>query len=128
MADTPTVWETGDVITAEKLNKAEQGIASAEPVVLTISYDDATYTYTLNASYNELYAIKERPVLFVNEYVDGQTGDTITEVYHLGCLVDSNSVYMASFIAGNTIPEGGNVTRMVLSANDADADLTFVDD
>ena len=29
MAYTPTVWETGDVITAEKLNKAEQGIADA---------------------------------------------------------------------------------------------------
>lgn len=29
MAYTPTVWETGDTITAEKLNKAEQGIAAA---------------------------------------------------------------------------------------------------
>ncbi len=29
MAYTPTVWETGDVITAEKLNKAETGIAAA---------------------------------------------------------------------------------------------------
>lgn len=29
MAYTPTVWETGDVITAEKLNKAENGIAAA---------------------------------------------------------------------------------------------------
>lgn len=33
MAYTPTVWETGDVITAEKLNKAEQGIAAAIPFV-----------------------------------------------------------------------------------------------
>lgn len=29
MAYTPTVWQAGDVITAEKLNKAEQGIAGA---------------------------------------------------------------------------------------------------
>lgn len=27
---TPTVWRTGDVITAEKLNKIEEGIANAE--------------------------------------------------------------------------------------------------
>lgn len=29
MAYTPTVWATGDIITAEKLNKAENGIAAA---------------------------------------------------------------------------------------------------
>lgn len=29
MAYTPTVWATGDIITAEKLNKMEQGIAGA---------------------------------------------------------------------------------------------------
>ena len=29
MAYTPTVWATGDTITAEKLNKAENGIAAA---------------------------------------------------------------------------------------------------
>lgn len=34
MAYTPTVWATGDVITAEKLNKAENGIAAADNVVL----------------------------------------------------------------------------------------------
>ena len=40
MAYTPTVWETGDVITAEKLNKAEQGIAGASPLVATLTYND----------------------------------------------------------------------------------------
>lgn len=29
MSYTPTVWATGDVVTAEKLNKLEQGVASA---------------------------------------------------------------------------------------------------
>jgi len=29
MSYTPTVWQTGDTITATKLNKAEQGIAGA---------------------------------------------------------------------------------------------------
>ena len=33
MAYTPTVWETGDVITAVKLNKAENGIAAATDIV-----------------------------------------------------------------------------------------------
>lgn len=52
MAYTPTVWETGEVITAEKLNKAENGIAaaSADKILLTgkiESSDMTTYTFTL---------------------------------------------------------------------------------
>ena len=44
MAYTPTVWATGDVITAEKLNKAEQGIAAAyEIVALTPTYGTPVY-------------------------------------------------------------------------------------
>lgn len=33
MAYEPTIWETGDVITADKLNKIEQGLAAAETLV-----------------------------------------------------------------------------------------------
>ena len=39
MAYTPTVWETGDVITAVKLNKAENGIAAADRSVLVVTED-----------------------------------------------------------------------------------------
>lgn len=42
MAYTPTVWAKGDVITAEKLNKAEQGISSTNPLVITLSMNGAT--------------------------------------------------------------------------------------
>ena len=43
MAYTPTEWQTGDIITAEKLNKAEEGIAAASFVV-TGSYENGTLT------------------------------------------------------------------------------------
>lgn len=44
MAYTPTVWATGDVITAEKLNKAENGIAGAyEIVTLTPTFGTPVY-------------------------------------------------------------------------------------
>ena len=45
MAYTPTVWVTGDTITAEKLNKAEQGIAGASPVVLTGEWEEGDGSY-----------------------------------------------------------------------------------
>ena len=47
MAYTPTVWQTGDVITAEKLNKAEQGIAGAYDIItLTPTYGTPDYEGT----------------------------------------------------------------------------------
>lgn len=60
MAYEPTVWQTGDVITAAKLNKAEQGIADADAGILvelteTLVVDvgkqlDASYTDLMNAT------------------------------------------------------------------------------
>ena len=53
MAYTPTVWETGDLITAEKLNKAEQGIESASDEVIYASIttqDGVTYDLSVDPS------------------------------------------------------------------------------
>ena len=47
MAYTKTVWETGDVITAAKLNNAEDGIEAANAVTfkyITATYADAAFT------------------------------------------------------------------------------------
>lgn len=59
MAYTPTVWETGDVITAEKLNKAEQGIAAAADqglVVVPLTYDDDASAYVTDADFSDVKA------------------------------------------------------------------------
>lgn len=70
MAYTPTQWETGDIITAEKLNKAEQGIAAANPVFIPVTYDEAANAYVLGASYNELKALVGKVVIGIEEYPD----------------------------------------------------------
>ena len=57
MAYTPTVWETGDVITAEKLNKAEQGIAvasSATASSLLLTETVEGNVHTLSETYNTI--------------------------------------------------------------------------
>lgn len=51
MAYTPTVWETGDTITAVKLNKMENGIAGA--VSLPV------YTFTQNSAQDEYTAMSQ---------------------------------------------------------------------
>lgn len=58
MSYTPTTWVTGDVVTAEKLNKIEQGIAAEEnfDLVLTELAGESDSTYTLTGlSLDELY-------------------------------------------------------------------------
>ena len=67
MAYIPTVWETGDVITAEKLNKAEEGIEAA-------SASAASYDHIISAD----------PANSVSPTVDAET------VY--GWLSDGDSV------------------------------------
>lgn len=52
----PTEWQTGDIITAAKLNKAEEGIAQAGTFVVTITgYDEETYDAILSATWQEVY-------------------------------------------------------------------------
>lgn len=55
MAYEPTNWKTGEVITAEKLNHMEDGIASGGISVITITLTDAEGG-TLNASSETSYA------------------------------------------------------------------------
>lgn len=58
MAYNKTTWETGDVITAEKLNNAENGIAAAASTVgvYPIIVEYSGNTATLNKKYSEIYA------------------------------------------------------------------------
>lgn len=57
MAYVKTVWETGDVITAAKLNNMEKGIEDNCPVILESvgEYvdDNANLQYTVDATYEE---------------------------------------------------------------------------
>lgn len=59
MSYSPTTWETGDTITAEKLNKMEGGIAGAV-VSFPITYEHDDYAgesrYILHASPGEVVA------------------------------------------------------------------------
>lgn len=43
MSYNPTTWNTGDIVTSEKLNKMEQGIANAGVLVCHMVEDNGTY-------------------------------------------------------------------------------------
>ena len=70
MAYIPTNWVTGDTITAEKLNKAEGGIANACPFIVRVaSYDPETSDAILDASFKDIYdaVSADRLVMIVDE-------------------------------------------------------------
>lgn len=52
MAYTPTTWQNGDTITAEKLNNMEAGISSADAATLNISSGSWTPTLSGMSSYS----------------------------------------------------------------------------
>lgn len=56
MAYTPTEWETGDVITAEKLNKAEEGIAAATTTICRVEFNEAHTSATIDTAYTVIKA------------------------------------------------------------------------
>ena len=55
MSYTPTNWQTGDTITAEKLNNMESGIENAnEPLFVTLTPTGADLSGTMNKSPQEI--------------------------------------------------------------------------
>lgn len=85
MAYTPTVWATGDVITAAKLNKAEEGIAAASGVVgvfpIGVTHEGSTATLTQKYS-DILAAVSAGKLGIIYEIVDGEySGDYIVSMY-----------------------------------------------
>jgi len=56
MSYTPTQWQTGDTITAEKLNNMESGIENAnEPFVVTLTPTAADMSGTMDKTVGEIY-------------------------------------------------------------------------
>ena len=55
MSYTPTTWANGDVVTATKLNKIEQGIANGGGVFLvTFTLQSNQYQYLADKTYGEI--------------------------------------------------------------------------
>lgn len=74
----PTEWQPGDVITAEKLNKAEQGIAaaSAYPGVFSVSGTIDGEVITLNHTAQEIIDAIEAGC-YIQEIDDQTVGESL---------------------------------------------------
>ena len=52
MSYTKTTWKTGDVITAEKLNKIEDQVAANEEAISSAGGDDSVFIVNIDAEDN----------------------------------------------------------------------------
>lgn len=125
MAYVKTNWKTGDVITAENLNNMEGGIEAAEAFIIPVSFDGETSTMTLGASWNDIYANKNRLVFGVYEY-ESTGGTPVVQPMYLSNLSVYNGTYSSTFIhfTGET---NIKIESITFTASSADVNLTFED-
>ena len=72
MAYEKQTWNTGDVITEEKLNHMEDGIASGGSgggvLIVNSNYDESTETAILDKTWQEIYdAVKQKTQVIIEE-------------------------------------------------------------
>lgn len=76
MSYTPTNWVNGDIITAEKLNKMEQGIAANTMVVTANTDPNTRITGPFDATWQQIYDALKAGVSVVC-YVEFDTNNLI---------------------------------------------------
>ena len=81
MSYTPTVWASGDTVTATKMNKIENGIAGAGGGGLMVTVTESSGTYTCNKTYSEIAAAATTmPIFLVYDNSNGNdTSGTFEE-------------------------------------------------
>lgn len=137
MAYTPTTWANGDTIDATKLNKIEQGIAGATPMIIECS---STTTRTLDHTYAEIYnALNSGTPVFIkvgfnngsdwNTQYDSYTA--VTPVIYACKYADMYRVYVAwsgrmSGTTGGTVYQVGTPARLTFQASSINDYPTFI--
>ena len=92
MSYTPTVWASGDIVTSTKLNKLENGVASAGGggSVLIVNVDG---NGTLDKTWQEIHdALEEGTYVVV---VEKQSADSVIQ-YHLTTAIPKGFMYVVA--------------------------------
>ena len=122
MSYTPTNWQSGDKVTAEKLNKIEQGIANASAVVvLTETYDSTNNVYTLNKSWSEMYQSMSSGTMFILplSITGDYPGVQIVSIYGVYQEGDTNYTVYTSEYGYSTTSQNGYPSRFVVVLNNS---------
>lgn len=96
MGYTPTVWQTGDIVSSEKLNKNEEGIAGAYEIVYlsTVVDDDTT---TLNKTFKEVYDLVDAGKTVKLKTIIQEDATEVILVFELSDISTSQDFYAITF-------------------------------
>ena len=98
MSYTPTTWAAGDTVTAAKLNKLEQGVASSGVVlVVNMVYDEEKDNYYTDKTWKEIYDAPMAVIVVASNSMKGVS--SVAQVEH------RNGEYSASCYALSPIGE-----------------------
>lgn len=118
-------WQTGDVITANKLNHIEDGIANGGGVVV-VHVTEEDDTFTLDKTWNELQELLASGALVAT--VDEYTGTTTMQFLAQTFASLDGTTYAVAFIGGAIKPDWtGETTVAVYSCESADGYPYFED-
>lgn len=96
MAYNKTTWETGDVITAEKLNNAEEGIAAASIAELpSVEAADQGKVLTVDSSgeWDAALPVKQTKQITVKAFVDPSTQQPVGDFQIVSGSLDDLSAF-----------------------------------
>ena len=110
MAYSPTNWKNGDIVTADKLNKLENGVAACGVLIVndTEGVLDKTYAEIVSAGFAVAKVEQDGFVLLVplTEYGE-DSGDYVVVFNNAGYITDSENGYpVAPAIGGGDNPIG----------------------
>lgn len=121
MAYTPTEWQSGDIVTSEKLNKIENGIAGAggggggEVFMVGGTYNEETGYFTMDKTWseiNEAITAGMHCLLIINIHLD-QTNSVLDRNFRSVIIGTSYEKYVAE---GND-PEIGVTVNLYIGSN-----------
>ena len=132
MSYEPTSWQTGDVVTAEKLNKLENGVAgssSSENLIATLTYNSADSYFTLDKSWQDIKnALDAGGIVVAKETYNEESSDSVSaDIWYLLTIMPAESSvgdlsYGARFM--NILAN----EKIVLTATDPNAPLMTLED
>ena len=136
MSYIPTTWETGDVITAEKLNNMESGIANGEDLFVITAMNVATETNprtqpTLDKTFLEIAdAIKAGKVVVLKINYEAEISFFVTEamvIYNnseiFNVLFNYNNVSISAQNKWHVINVGITIASNMTSSTFKETDL-----
>lgn len=103
-------WNTGDIVTAEKLNNIEGAINNVHGggnLVATVTFDEAEDYYILNKSWQDIKAVFDAGGVVMARYVTNEEPITGIHIWYLTSIMSAESptgdaIYGAIFTDSDT--------------------------